>query len=91
MARTSTATRDELIFAIEQLTEQVRLLGNIVDDLTTELQWQNRNAPTSTPPPFVLTSVSSDPAARAWRVNESTPYTVCESPMVANRPKSLFD
>ncbi|MEX2140585.1 MAG: hypothetical protein WD894_15085 [Pirellulales bacterium] len=93
MARSGSATREELIFAIEQLTEQVRLLGNIIDDLTSELQWQNRNATAPIPPPFMLTSLPADPTARDWRVNASSPQTVpqAEEPPVRNRPQSLFD
>ena len=61
MVRTGNATREELILAIDQLTEQVRLLGNIIDDLTSELQWQSLNGHAAQPPPFVLTSLPADP------------------------------
>ena len=93
MARTSSATRDELIYAIEQLTEQVRLLGNIIDDLTSELQWQNRNVPAAHTPPFVLTSLPADPTTRDWTVNAPPAAAVPTAPQspVRNRPQTLFD
>jgi hypothetical protein len=93
MAKTDSATREELIFAIEQLTEQVRLLGNIIDDLTTELQWQNRNPPNGTSLPFMLTSLSADPTTRDWRVNQpwvEAPANAA-SPPIHSRTQTLFD
>jgi hypothetical protein len=89
----SSATRAELILAVEQLTEQVRLLGNIIDDLTTELQWHNRNPTTEHPPPFVLTSMPADPTARDWRVNAASADPVSEAPAstAASRRATLFE
>lgn len=93
MAKTGSATREELIFAIEQLTEQVRLLGNIIDDLTTELQWQNRNATVEHRPPFVLTSLPADPTTGDWRVNAASAEPVPEAPVppAGSRRQTLFE
>ena len=89
----SSATREELILAIEHLTEQVRLLGNIIDDLTSELQWHNRNPTTEHPPPFVLTSLPADPTTRDWRVNAvgAEPVSEGPAPTAASRRETLFE
>jgi hypothetical protein len=93
MARTGSASREDLIFAVEQLTEQMRLLGNVIDDLTNELQWQFRNRGDSTSPPFMLTSLPADPTAQDWRINASGPAIVPQAgePAVRTRPQTLFD
>ena len=93
MAKTASASREELILGIERLTEQVRLLGNIIDDLTNELQWQNCKSPSGSPSPFMLSSISADPTADDWRVNQTVAETDTNGPSlpIRGRTQTLFD
>jgi hypothetical protein len=86
---------EELIVAIEQLTEQVQLLGHVIDDLTSELQWQNRNQPRDREPPAALTSMPLDPTTPDWQINQHSAADLPPAPQVSGTPRrparTLFD
>ena len=71
-----------LLQAIEALTDEVRVLRQAVDDLTSEVQYANNNsvdgdiARPSFAAPFRLRSMSKDPAAENWTVNAVDESTV---------------
>jgi hypothetical protein len=72
-------TLEALLDAVEHLAQQVRVLTAAVDDLTTEVQWRNRNLPASDiPQPFMLRSMPADPCADDWALNRVPPERVAE-------------
>lgn len=71
-----------LLQAVEALTDEVHVLRQAVDDLTSEVQYANNNAfdgddaPPQLGPPFRLRSMSNDPAAFDCTVNSLDESTV---------------
>jgi hypothetical protein len=65
---------DQLLATIRELSQEVRVLREAVDELREELQWSNRNPLPHNPPSsrFVLTSMPLDPAAEDWEINRLT-------------------
>jgi hypothetical protein len=68
--------------AVETLTDELRVLRQAVDDLTSEVQFANNNsdgahnAPAHFGPPFRLHSMSKDAAASDWTINAVDESTV---------------
>ena len=84
----------ELRAAIERLTDQVRLLVQVADELLTEIQWHNNQHSGFRPSsPFRLTSMPIDPAAEDWQINRLRAADL--SPLApdtkAARPQMLFE
>lgn len=59
------STRLDLVELVKQLTQELTVLRQAVDELREEIQWGNRN-PVELPSPFRLRSMALDPAADDW-------------------------
>jgi hypothetical protein len=94
MARSKRSYDDsELLGAIRELCEQVRLLSTVMDDLVTEVQWLNRNRTSNDQAPFMLTSLPADPTSTEWQVNKVSATDLPEKSTTSKtkRVESLFD
>ena len=67
---------------VEALTDEIRVLRQAIDDLTSEVQFANNNsgdpndAPIHLGSPFRLRSMSKDAAASDWTINAVDESTV---------------
>jgi|GEM_PF-4422909 len=70
---------EQLSEVVSQLTGELQVLVNALDELREEVQWANRNSADpalSQGPSFRLTSLPLDPCARDWQVNRVDEATV---------------
>lgn len=70
---------DQLLEAVNQLADEVRVLVTALDEIREELQWANRNVgdpPLSKGPRFRLTSMPLDPGTLDWQLNRVDQGTV---------------
>jgi hypothetical protein len=85
----------KLRLAIEALMDYLESLTQSIDNLTIELQWQNRQTSDDrySPTTPILTSMPLDPTARDWQINRLTPDDLPpETPPVREtRRQTLFD
>jgi len=92
--RTAAEDFPDLAVAIKQLADQVRLLTRVVDELLTEVQWQNNQRCRSMPvAPFALNSLPADPAANDWQINrvEAADASPLSPGPRRSQPQTLFD
>ncbi len=76
--RTSPSAESEIVDAVSLLTEELKVLRVVVDELREEVQWRNQNRDVD---PDVLVgrrihSCSRDPTSRDFAVNTVDPGTV---------------
>ena len=78
MAKTKSNSETELVVAIQSLTEEVRVLRQVVDELREEVQWANRNPPEERAhlDGRRIRSCSLDPTSRDFTVNSVDKETV---------------
>jgi hypothetical protein len=94
MAKSKQPSADsDLLCAIRELCNQVRLLSTVMDDLVTEVQWLNRNRRSDDRAPFMLTSLPADPTTTDWQVNKVSATDLPAKPITpkSKRPESLFE
>ena len=76
--KSSTSTDPELLDAISLLTEELRVLRMVIDELREEVQWNNQNS--SVDSQFLtarrIHSCSLDPTSRNFEVNTVDQETV---------------
>jgi hypothetical protein len=74
----------ELAPAVQRLAELVQVLSTSLDDLTQEIQWQNRElSPRDSPTHLPLTRLPLDPTTKNWRPEWGRPSepTSAEQPV----------
>ena len=77
-SRPGSESEDSIVAALDRMTEEVRVLRQVVDELREEIQWAARNVVGETPPRLPtrrITSMPLDPTCDdfAERVNALTP------------------
>lgn len=83
----------ELRSAIEQLSMEIQVLRQVLDELRDDYGWALQNSKIrSLPPPFVLTSMPADPLSRDWQLNRLSAADLPPEPPTSPPSRtSLFD
>ena len=76
--RTSPSSETELIDAVSLLTEELKILRIVIDELREEVQWENQNRDTESSrlTSRRIHSCSLDPTSRDFAVNSVSQETV---------------
>ena len=96
MAANPAHTNNELMARLEQLSQEVQLLQQVVDELRSEIQWASRNGRLAMlPAPMHITSMPLDPLAQDWstRLNRHCPEDLPAEesvPPAAGRQQELW-
>ena len=76
--KSSASTDPEFLDAISLLTEELKILRIVIDELRTEVQWNNQNSPAAAQ--FLsarrIQSCSLDPTSRNFEVNTVDQETI---------------
>jgi hypothetical protein len=77
-SRNATTTEDAILHAIDLLTEELKVLRMVIDELRDEVQWHNQNPRTNSDcsTGLRIRSLSLDPTRRDFQVNSVEPETV---------------
>lgn len=89
--KTETSTTAELAHVVSQLTEEVKVLRMVIDELREEVQWNNQNAKCNTRDYAGrrIQSCSIDPTDPHFEVNSVDPATVERLRSELSQPRTM--